>query len=149
MRYKESMKTSLFILFVFISGVILYEILRSGKTDTSVWQSLLPKGGKETFSFIVALVIILNTLNWCIVYFISLFQEKIWQRTDYPFLILSLALAIAVVIRLVSSGIVTDRFFLTLAAGVFSVYNIYQYWLGFKKKKTEQSKDLFNLKQRN
>ncbi len=139
MRYKDSIKTSLFILFAFISGAIIFEILQSGKANPQMWQSLLPKKGTEVFSFFVALFIFLNTLNWSLVYLISRFNEKIWQRIDYPFLILSIALAVSVAIRLFSSGIPTKRILLTAVAGIFAVYNVYRYWSYFKKRKQDKN----------
>src|SRR5699024_12550290 len=84
--------------------------------------------------------------NWSLVYLISRFNEKIWQRIDYPFLILSIALAVSVAIRLFSSGIPTKRILLTAVAGIFAVYNVYRYWSYFKERK-RQKKQNFHWKE--
>lgn len=141
MRYKESITTSRFVLFVFISIALVVQIVRSGKADIETWQNLLPKTGSEIVSFVFLATIVMNTFNWCVIYLVSLFKTNIFLCVDYPFLILSILMFIGVLVWLFIPSKGSGSPFFVLFAGVFSGYNIYQYWLFFKKRKQGQNQD--------
>lgn len=134
MQYKNSINAGRFMLFSFISFIIIIELIGSGKANILMWKSLLPQTEVETISFIVICAIFFTTCNWAFVYFLSLFTKNVLNQTDYVYVILCLIIFFAFIFRIFHSIEINKFNFFIVAAGIFSGYYIYKYWCYFKKR---------------
>jgi len=138
MEYKDSLSFPKFRLFAFISMAAVAAIVPFGQANPKEWKEMLPKTSVEMVYLAMLMGILANTLNWIGVYLVSRFRAAILSRTDYPYMCVSVLLAITCLAHLVlpvddPRSSESKLFFLIVLA--VSLHNIRTYWLYFQKKR--------------
>ena len=99
------------------------------------WHNVLPKSSMDIVYFIMIAGMLLNALNWSVVYLISKKKASILLKTDFVYLLLSSIIfftSVFAIFFIIEKSY--DNFFIWIAA-IFSGLRIYKYYCYFKSKR--------------